>query len=818
MLPLRWSAECHDSLVQIVEGEEKSSDVPRTVVSSRSLKCPTTGPPVEWLRREGFVPQGSCYACDSLRSSGTRKGKVHSRGCCKRYEEWLAANASQQIEQPEPPVSVDVPMPAVASESNPVEEKDDRKVTFQEPPKWPSDVPNRRQSKGPDPRDVHKRSKEDNTEDYTFDDLEREYGVGSKSSKTRVDEYSDIEIESSHDIAQGDIDVRDHLSDATDLGDVEDIGPGSAKRGAELSVDDLEKELDEERQIERRRMDALWGTPFLDLCQLCSETPSYRCDGEFIESIRYQGSQEFDVASGYETLSGVKIRIWCPSDALDDSNGDVLNGKLAFEGMKAEVRHMNECEVGEVVTLTEWKLKSPKFAQEINAAIRVIPTRRVTVAKNDAVRSRLVVKDVASKDSARSLGISSPTPSSDAFMIFISIVAHLDWKVSSLDVSHAFMHTPRVLKDVAVKLPQSLTSSSGETLILWLRKALNGLRSASLQWLLYLQKLLAPLGLQSERLEPCFFSGVMQSGGRAMLITYVDDVLYSTEFPADMKKLAECISGKVPVKLTGNIGSSQDGGGRLVFIGREVFRKKGDPTIYVKVPSNFLDSTFESYQLKSGSRSGAAPDLSALEKEGEPLSAEAYSKFRSALGKIAWLSQTKQKQDLRIYVALLSTQQAAPTSSTESALRTLLRFLMTDMDVRQTVPSGAEEFGYRSLSQPRIVAYTDASHAPFRATKRKSISGGCLSFLGSTIKTYARHQQSVSLSACESEMTGIQAMCQESLVLSKITSRILKTFKAKEFEVFLGGLHRQRIQLEVAQRHRHATAKQTCGDQNRMGP
>jgi len=147
-----------------------------------------------------------------------------------------------------------------------------------------------------------------------------------------------------------------------------------------------------------------------------------------------------------------------------------------------------------------------------------------------------------------------------------------------------------------------------------------------------------------------------------------------------------------------------------------------------------------------------------------------------------------------------------------------LRFLMTDMDVRQTVPSGAEEFGYRSLSQPRIVAYTDASHAPFRATKRKSISGGCLSFLGSTIKTYARHQQSVSLSACESEMTGIQAMCQESLVLSKITSRILKTFKAKEFEVFLGGLHRQRIQLEVAQRHRHATAKQTRGDQNRMGP
>lgn len=190
--------------------------------------------------------------------------------------------------------------------------------------------------------------------------------------------------------------------------------------------------------------------------------------------------------------------------------------------MRAEVRHMHECEVGEVFTLTEWKLKSPKFAKEINSEIRIIPTRWVTVAKNDAVRSRLVVKDVASGDSARSLGISSPTPSADAFMIFVAITAHFDWRVASLDVSHAFMHTPRVLKDVAVKLPQSLTSSSGETLILWPRKALNGLRSASLEWLLYLQKLVAALGLQSERLEPCFFSGVMQSGGHALLITYVD--------------------------------------------------------------------------------------------------------------------------------------------------------------------------------------------------------------------------------------------------------------------------------------------------------
>lgn len=58
-----------------------------------------------------------------------------------------------------------------------------------------------------------------------------------------------------------------------------------------------------------------------------------------------------------------------------------------------------------------------------------------------------------------------------------------------------------------------------------------------------------------------------------------------------------------------------------------------------------------------------------------------------------------------------------------------------------------------------------------------------MTFLGALIKSYSRHQQSISLSACESEMTGIQTICQESLVLSRIVSRILKSFKMKDFVV-----------------------------------
>ena len=65
------------------------------------------------------------------------------------------------------------------------------------------------------------------------------------------------------------------------------------------------------------------------------------------------------------------------------------------------------------------------------------------------------------------------------------------------------------------------------------------------------------------------------------------------------------------------------------------------------------------YQIKRGS--SAFPNIAVLLEEhagSKPLSPEAYSRFRRALGKILWLAQTR--QDIKFAVGLLSTQQAEP--------------------------------------------------------------------------------------------------------------------------------------------------------------
>ena len=64
-----------------------------------------------------------------------------------------------------------------------------------------------------------------------------------------------------------------------------------------------------------------------------------------------------------------------------------------------------------------------------------------------------------------------------------------------------------------------------------------------------------------------------------------------------------------------------------------------------------------------------------LEQPGESplLSNEAHAKCRRALGKLAWLSQTR--DDIHIMMCILSTSQAAPTECHERALKQVLRCL-----------------------------------------------------------------------------------------------------------------------------------------------
>ena len=76
-----------------------------------------------------------------------------------------------------------------------------------------------------------------------------------------------------------------------------------------------------------------------------------------------------------------------------------------------------------------------------------------------------------------------------------------------------------------------------------------------------------------------------------------------------------------------------------MFIGRRITREAGHSPILLSVDDSYLTTTFEEFQIVSGSHS--APDVAShLEKTisdpngKKPLSPEAYSRFRRCLGKL----------------------------------------------------------------------------------------------------------------------------------------------------------------------------------------
>ncbi len=436
-----------------------------------------------------------------------------------------------------------------------------------------------------------------------------------------------------------------------------------------------------------------------------------------------------------------------------------------------EVQNLSDLKTGDLYTWTELE------AAGLTTTCRVIPCRWVTVDKGGGVtRARIVIKDTRTGESARTLGISSPTPSSDALQLLIGLAGLWGITLGGADVTAGFMATPLRQRSVVVKLPMSLTSVRSEPLYLHLAKALNGLRIASQGWICYLSGIVAELKLSTDGLEPCLFAGELRPGVPCLILVYVDDLLIAAPTAADVGKVINTIGRHVVLRKTGIIEASHSGGGQLKFLARLLCRQQGESAILIGLPQDYLESTFRLYGLKSAS--GPAPDITihvAKENERE-LSSESYTKFRAALSKLSWYAQTR--QDVRARVSMLATQQAKPTERTERALRAVLRFLMSDGNVVLRMPSNSDalkmEKGIFDVDY-QLVGYSDASHAALRTAGRRGVSGGVLSVCGFLLKALSRNQQLVALSSMEAELLALQSVAQELASLGKLVGRVLRS-------------------------------------------
>ena len=475
--------------------------------------------------------------------------------------------------------------------------------------------------------------------------------------------------------------------------DVEETG--GTKREAEQPVEELEAEMERERAsgqpmtLDLLLMDdacqsvgpVLWN---LEAGPERAVATSPELFDDELNSIKFMPERDHTCVK--VKLGGTNVLVWKPDEVIDDSSLMQLNADLGFEGMKEEIANLEKCGAGKVIGQAEVDALKKK-----NPSMRVIPSRWVSAYKSETrVRVRIVAKDINKGVSARKLGISSPTPSIEGLHFVLSLASRRALRLKGLDVSHAVMHSPLPHGLVIVlKLPLSVSMMDGSPAYLLLYKALNGLRDASLHWLNLLSDSIRGVGLVSDEVEPCIYQGIV-NGEAALLVAYVDDLLLCCQTARSEKLVEKAIGKALPLKETGVILPAEQGGGALTFIGRRIQRGATDDSLSIGVDPKFLDTTFVEFSVNKGSNT--VPDVAAVLERAltdksmqQPLTAAAYSRFRRALGKLLWMAQSR--HDLKLFLSLIGSQQAAPTHGTEMAIKALLRFLHGDVGTCLRLPS-----------------------------------------------------------------------------------------------------------------------------------
>ena len=149
------------------------------------------------------------------------------------------------------------------------------------------------------------------------------------------------------------------------------------------------------------------------------------------------------------------------------------------------------------------------------------------------------------------------------------------------------------------------------------------------------------------------------------------------------------------IKVTGILSRDK----KIDFLGRVI--QKIEYGLLLGLPEGYFSSVYESYGIKKGTTT--PPDLrkimdDALEKPEcqKPLTAEAASRYRSAVGKISWGGQTR--IDLTYFISVLSRGQSTPLVVHETCLRAFLRYLMSVDHLKQLMGEKSVQEGLKPSS------------------------------------------------------------------------------------------------------------------------
>ncbi len=417
------------------------------------------------------------------------------------------------------------------------------------------------------------------------------------------------------------------------------------------------------------------------------------------------------------------------SDSIPKSFDEALNSPFSSEwrqAIKDELCSLVENDTYEVVDRPNCPLISTKWVFDVKK-----------FGGRECAKARLVARGFQDCRKYQETEIYSPVIHATTFRWLMSMVNRFDLHLIQLDVKTAFLYGEIEYDDVFIEVPEGLAYSRSGT-ALRLRKSLYGLKTSSRTWFERLLREIFQQGYTGSDIDQCIFYRIYKRY-RAILIVYVDDILFASNCDEWIKSLLYSFEAEFKIKVDFE---------PKMFLGIEIvqdYRKRiiklSQSEYTLKILERFQMT--EAYAQFTPMETNLKIKKSGIQKES--------TEMRSMIGAVLYLSRNT-RPDICYAVNYLSRFQNETTSEIMSYVKRIFRYLRGSLD-----------FGlvYRSNGERAVTCFVDASFITASDDQYQSTSGMLLYTFGDLISWATKKQQRSVTSTAAAEFTALNDSIKE---------------------------------------------------------
>jgi hypothetical protein len=409
----------------------------------------------------------------------------------------------------------------------------------------------------------------------------------------------------------------------------------------------------------------------------------------------------------------------------------------------------------ELKQILDYGVWSP--VSQVPKGIKVIPSKMFLVIKygSDGKYSKHKARLVAGGHKEYidpAVDTSSPTVRFETLLIVLSIAAHKKYKVRVADVGGAYLEAHLSRDDVYIRLERHVSEllvkidptyskfiDCNGQIVVKLKKALYGLKEASMEWYQHLVAILKEDGFTVSSCDSAMLYKFLDNGDICIIVLHVDDILIvgPESSIVDFIKLMKFQFKKITVDEDGEVHQ---------YLGL-LLKSNKDGSITLNQPG-YVQEIIQSFNL-SPEMTSELPYTQNLFTIDSKSPVSRPKDFRSLVMKLQYL--TKTRPDLKLPVAFLSTRSANPTLEDHVKLRKVACYV-----------NGTQELGMvLNGDSMNMVCSADASFAVHGDAK--SHTGVCLRFgeRSAPIHVESKKQNLVTASSTEAEMVALSTGTKE---------------------------------------------------------